>query len=128
MVPAAARAHPRGMTTTEPQDAQARLVEAFAARDVDAFLRVYEDGAALVVPPGDRVVRGRDQIRAVTEEMLTTGGMFAIDVTDVLRVDGLALVRTRWSLGEHQGRATVVVREQPGGEWRIVLDDPTGEV
>jgi uncharacterized protein (TIGR02246 family) len=108
-----------------PEHAQARLVAAFEARDLDAFVDVYEDDAVLLLPPDGRIVRGKAELRSALEPMLADPSAFGIEVTRKLESDGLALIETRWTLGEQEGRAAVVVRRQPDGRWLIALDDPT---
>jgi uncharacterized protein (TIGR02246 family) len=112
------------MSTRTPEQAQARLVAAFEARDLSAFVDVYEDDAVLLVPPDGRPARGKAEIRSALEPMLALQSSFGIDVTSKLQSDGLALIETHWTLGEQEGRAAVVVREQPDGRWLIALDNP----
>jgi uncharacterized protein (TIGR02246 family) len=114
----------RTLRPMAPEEAQARLVAAFEARDLDAFVDVYEDDAVLLIPPDGRTARGKAEIRSAMEPMFALPSSFSIDVTGKLEGGGLALIETRWALGEQQGRTTVVVREQPDGRWLIALDNP----
>jgi uncharacterized protein (TIGR02246 family) len=122
-------------TATTP----AAVVESFGdclnAGDLDGALALYEPGAAFQAQPGVPPVQGTDAIR----EALT--GFFALEPTihgeivKVVEAGDVALVMNRWSLRGTQpdgvplelaGTSADVVRRQPDGSWRVVVDDPWG--
>jgi uncharacterized protein (TIGR02246 family) len=120
------------MAAHSPEEIDVVWSEAFNAGDGDAVLALYEPGAAFVLPTGD-VVEGPD---AIGEAL---GGFFALKpridlrTEHVLRAGDTALVYSSWTVTgtaddgspvEMTGRAKVVVRAQPDGSWKFVIDDP----
>jgi uncharacterized protein (TIGR02246 family) len=120
------------MTPRTPEEIHARLAAAFSTGDRAALIALYEDEAALIVPPEGRCVTGRDAIREAVEPMLSLQPSFRSDVVGKLEGDGLAVTHARWQMAgtqdgervELSGRGTLVSRRQPDGGWRIVLDNP----
>jgi uncharacterized protein (TIGR02246 family) len=115
-----------------PEEIDSTWMEAFNAGDGEAILSLYEPGAVFVLPSGDAI----EGIEAIGQ---TVGGFFAmkprIDLrTDrVLRSGDMAVVYSNWTVAgtgedgspvEMTGNSTVVVREQPDGTWKFVIDDP----
>src|SRR5262245_5026406 len=121
------------MPAHTPEETHALLEAAFNAGDIDAFARVYEANAQLILPPdGDRVT-GREAIRDAARATFALEPTARIEVAQKLESDGLALTQARWSLVgtdpdggnvELAGRGTIVSRRQPDGSWLIVLDNP----
>jgi uncharacterized protein (TIGR02246 family) len=125
------------MPARKPEECDLLLLEAVQKGDIDAALELYESQANFVMAPGD-VVEGHAAIRRVLEGFaaaMAGGKMDAVSVTT--SPDGtLAVTRTRGSstvLGPDGEPMTVpfhsveVVRKQPDGTWRFVIDDPIGE-
>ena len=120
------------MSARSPEETHALIAAAFNAGDADAFTEIYEEDAALIVPPDGRRVTGRREIRAAVQETMALEPSARIEVVEKVQADGLALTHARWSVvgardGERvemSGRGTIVSRRQPDGSWRIVLDNP----
>jgi uncharacterized protein (TIGR02246 family) len=120
------------MPARSPEETHALIAAALNAGDLDAFVEIYEEDAALIVPPEGQRVTGRDAIRAAVGPTFELSPSAHIEVVEKLQTDGLALTHARWSLvgsdgGERvemSGRGTIVSRRQPDGSWRIVLDNP----
>jgi ketosteroid isomerase-like protein len=55
------------MPARSPEETHALLAEAVNAGDLDAFVRVYEENATLIVPPEGALVNGREEIRRALE-------------------------------------------------------------
>jgi uncharacterized protein (TIGR02246 family) len=116
------------MAATRPEELHALVEAAFNAKDVDALLDLYEQGAIQVVPPdGERAI-GAAAIRAAVEPILALEPRARMEVIDKLEGDGIAVTYGRWRLaGENEelsGRGTMVSRKQTDGSWRIALDNP----
>ena len=123
------------MDVQTPQEAVHGMVDSFNNRDLDAFLSFYEPGATLAPRPG-QVVSGEAEIREAMGEFLALGGRMEIDPElTVVRAGDIALVSGSWTItgtgpdGEPvtmSGRTADVVRRQPDGTWRWVIDVPFG--
>lgn len=121
------------MSANGPEETHALIAAAFNTGDLDAFIGVFEDDAALIVPPGGELVIGRAAIREALKETFELEPSATIEVIGMVEADGLALTLARWSLDgtdpeggtvHMEGRGTTVSRRQPDGSWRIALDYP----
>jgi uncharacterized protein (TIGR02246 family) len=122
------------MPAQNPEQTHALLEAAFNAGDVDAFADVYEEDAALLVPPDGELVVGREEIRAALAPQFALEQKAArIEVIAKVETDGLALTNAHWRLAgtdadgnavELAGSGTIVSRRQPDGTWLIVSDRP----
>jgi ketosteroid isomerase-like protein len=104
-----------------------RLFEAaFNAGDLEAILALYEPGAVLIA--GDRTLAGYDAIRGFYRTSLAQGARMRLETrTAIESADGLALLHGEWSLGppaSAEGLSTEVLRRQPDGDWKFVIDNP----
>jgi len=117
-----------------PEDCDRLFAEGVNAGDADAVLALYEEGACFVQREG--VAIGPAAIRPAIVRMLEAGPRITCNVRRVLRAgEDLALLYNDWSLSaagpdgqtvERTGRALELVRRQPDGSWRYVMDDPYG--
>jgi uncharacterized protein (TIGR02246 family) len=125
------------MPAHRPEECDLNLFEVIETGDLDAALALYESDAIFVASP-DQVVTGHAAIREVLQGMMaanTTGHLDA--VTAVASADGsIAFTRAKGSStspGTDGKPVTThfhsieVVRKQPDGTWRIIIDDPSGE-
>jgi uncharacterized protein (TIGR02246 family) len=107
--------------------------EALDARDLERIMALYEPDAAFVLESGE-VVRGIDAIRPLQEQFIATEPEFEHEIQSVVEGPGIAVVYTNWTLRgqgpegpvELSGRTTDVVRRQPDGTWKLVIDNPWG--
>ncbi|MDQ3738338.1 MAG: SgcJ/EcaC family oxidoreductase [Actinomycetota bacterium] len=123
------------MTFAETPDMAFRLwADAFDRADRDGMEAMFEDDAVLLLPPGERLLRGRKAICEVAHAFATSSS-FEIHDIEVLENGDLAMVyvtRTRTTTepdGTVQrvtGTTTDVVRQQSDGRWLIVIDNPNG--
>jgi uncharacterized protein (TIGR02246 family) len=120
------------MPADSPEEIHAALSVAMNAGDLDALVDLYEQEAALIVPPRGRRVTGRDEIREATAEVLALRPVAEFRLVGKVQHEGLALTHGRWRLTgtdadgrcvELAGRGTLVSRRQLDGRWRIALDD-----
>ena len=117
-----------------PEDCDRLFAEGVNAGDADAVVALYEEGACFVQREG--VAIGPTAIRPVISRMLAAKPRLTCNVWKVVRAgDDLALLYNDWSLSsagpdgrpvERTGKALELVRRQPDGNWRFVIDDPYG--
>ncbi len=122
------------IATATPDAVLAEIVRGINAGDLDALLGLYERDAAFAVQPGS-LAHGAPGIRASLAGFIAMDGELDLRVTRVLEVDDLALVVGTWSFegtgpdGEPvrlSADNADVLRRQPDGTWRFVIDNPWG--
>jgi len=125
------------MPAQKPEECDLLLMKVIESRDLDAAVALYEPEASFVVSSG-QVVSGHVAIREVLQGMLDAEMTGKVDaVTVVPSADGtVAITRTKGStkIPGPDGKPVTtlfhsveIVRKQPDGTWRFVIDDPTGE-
>lgn len=102
---------------------------------LDAALSLYEPGAVMIEKPG-RTARGTDEIRAALRSLIDSRVRLSIRVSQVIQAGDIAFVVSAWSVaapGDEaagaelaRGEGTDVMRCQPDGSWRFVIDNPYG--
>jgi ketosteroid isomerase-like protein len=128
--------HP--VTAREPEDCDRMLLAALQAGDIDASVALYEPGAALFAKSGEAVV-GHEAIRASNAALIALKPIFHIEriVTTVSGDGTIATTRMKATLEgtRPDGRPVKsalhtleVLRRQPDGSWRYVIDDPFGSM
>ncbi len=114
------------MPASTPQEIHVLFERAFNIGDVEAILALYEPGAVLV--SGGKPVTGHNGIRDALNVFLSSGAQMKLDTRAIIESgEGLAVLHGAWSLGPPsatQGLSTEVVRRQPDGSWRFVIDNP----
>ena len=121
------------MAATRPEETNEVFAAAINRGDVEAALAMYEPNACLVGTPGETAV-GTDAIRAVLQNLVDAGPTLTVVPGSVLQVDELAVTVHAWTATadgpdgplELGGHAVEVMRRQPDGTWRFVIDDPYG--
>jgi ketosteroid isomerase-like protein len=124
----------RPTATSTPEGVLAAIVRGINTGDLDALMRLYEPGAAFAAQPG-ALAHGPAGIRDCLAGFVALQGELDLQVTRVLEVDDLALVAGTWSFegtgpdGEPvrlSADNADVLRRQPDGTWRFVIDNPWG--
>jgi uncharacterized protein (TIGR02246 family) len=118
---------------TDPGDCDRLFAEYVNAGDLEGLMTLYEPGCQLVRRDGS-VAAGHDEIRVVLSSLVEMRPAFRTKVVKVVGTGhDLALVYSDWSMSvkrpdgtlrETSGKALEVVRHQPDGGWRLVIDDP----
>ena len=122
------------MPTATPQQVLESIVTGINSGDLDNLMPLYENDAAFASEPGS-LAHGAPGVSEALTGFISMNGKLDLEVTRVLEVDDLALVTGVWSFkgtapdGEPVQLAAKnadVLRRQPDGSWRFVIDNPWG--
>jgi ketosteroid isomerase-like protein len=122
------------MSTATPEQVLEAIVHGINTGNLDSLIPLYEGGAAFATQPGS-LAHGTPGIRDALGGFISMKGKLDLTVTRVLEVDDLALVAGTWSFegtspdGEPvllEANNADVLRRQPDGTWRFVIDNPWG--
>jgi uncharacterized protein (TIGR02246 family) len=117
-----------------PEQVLDSIVTGINSGNLDSLMPLYETDAAFATEPGS-LSPGAPGIRAALTGFIAMQGKLDLEVTRVLEVDDLALVIGVWSFdgtgpdGEPvrlEAKNADVLRRQPDGSWRFVIDNPWG--
>jgi len=117
-----------------PEDVLNSVTEGINAGDLDSLMTLYEPLACFASQPG-QLAKSPDGIRESLRGFIDMNGKLDLKVKRVLRASDLALVTTEWSFsgtGSNGKRVDItaksadVLRQQPDGTWRFVIDNPWG--
>lgn len=115
-----------------PSELMQRFSALVSQRDLDGLLALYEPDAVFTPRPGV-VLQGRAQIGPALGELLALSPSMQTNVKEVQCAGDVALVIVEWSLRGrgpdgsevHQsGTSADVLRRQPDGSWRVLIDHP----
>jgi uncharacterized protein (TIGR02246 family) len=115
-----------------PEDCDRLFGEYATAGDLDGLLSLYEPGASLTVADGS-VAMGHEAIRASLAMFEGRSLRMHMNVVKAVRGGDVAVLTNEWRCTgkapdgtplDISGRAIEVVRRQPDGSWRFVVDDP----
>lgn len=119
-----------------PANFNQKWADAFNAHDVPTLMSMYEPDAAIVPGPGADPIYGHAAIQANLEGFLALGGRLRFTPRFSLVQGDTALGSAAFTLdGGHdpdgnpielQGITTEVIRCQPDGNWKYVIDHPFG--
>ena len=117
-----------------PEDVHRLWTDYFIAGDLEGLLALYEPDATLAAQPGASV-SGLVAIREVLAGFIAARRTFEIEIGRALQSGDIALLSSSWKLEgerrgapyESRGRTADVVRRQPDGSWKYVIDSPFGE-
>ncbi len=118
----------------KPEDGDRIFMSAIARGDVEAIVALYEPDAVFIRANGVRA-RGHAEIRAAVAELATLKAKYEIqDIVTVLSGDGgIAVTRMRYAMSftrrdgkpaHVEARTMEIMRRQPDGTWRFIIDSP----
>ena len=117
-----------------PEQLLESIVDGINSGNLEGLLTLYEDQAAFAAQPGT-LAHGLEGIRGALAGFIAMKGILDLKVTRVLEAGGLALVTGVWTFdgtgpdGQPvtlTGQNADVLRRQPDGSWRFVIDNPWG--
>jgi ketosteroid isomerase-like protein len=119
----------------QPQELHTLLSAAVSERNLEAYLALYETGAALARQAGG-VAIGAEQIGTEIAPFLILQGTLTVETASVVAAGDIALMH---SMGSFSGTApdgsrvevpahpaAEVARRQADGTWLFVVNDPWG--
>ncbi len=122
------------MAVYQSRDFHPLWADCLNAGDLDTLISLYEPEAALMAQPG-QCVSGHAAIRAALAGLLSLKGTIALEPRQVVEADGIALLLSHWRMTgtapdgtplDLAGQTTDIIRRQPDGTWRAVIDNPYG--
>lgn len=121
------------MPARSPEECDRLFGEYVSAGDLDKVVALYEESASFVQHDG-RVAQGHPAIRQALSGLAAMRPRLRLNVVKVVAGAGdLAIVYNDWEMSatgpdgrpiERAGKAIEVMRRQPDGGWRVVIDDP----
>ena len=123
------------MAITSPSKAHSEFAMAFNAGDLDALCDMYEADAVFIPEPGALPISGVDAIREALAGYLAIKPKMEIETVYAYGNGDIALLRGRWRLTgadadsnpiDMNANSSEVLRRQPDGSWRQIIDDPFG--
>lgn len=112
------------------EDAHATLAAAFNTGDVATVLSMYDFDGIIVPEPG-KPVSGKEKFEEAIKAILSIKGKMEIKTVYCLQTGTLAVGRSEWSITDgHEVKISAkgieVMRQQPDGTWKIVVDHAFG--
>ncbi len=121
------------MSARSPEDCDRMFEQRANAADLDGLVALYEPRGAFVPQQGEAVT-GTAAIREALAGLVAMKPKLKMGIKKVVTAgDDLAVVYNDWSLSavgpdgtalDMVGKAIEIVRRQPDGTWRFVVDDP----
>jgi len=105
------------MPAPTPQQIHALFLNAFNRGDVETLVALYEPGAVLAVGNGNAI--GHTAIRRAYQRLLADGARMQLAWPYCMHPGATSRGQEAIS-----GMSTEVVRRQPDGSWRFVIDEP----
>jgi len=122
------------MQNKTPEEVLKSIADGINTGNLDALMRLYEQNAAFAVQPG-KLAHGLTGVRESLAGVIKMKGKLDLKVTKVLQANDLALVIGVWSFNgtgpdgkpmKLASKNADVLRRQPDGSWRFVIDNPWG--
>src|SRR5262245_63778004 len=122
------------MSNLTPEEVLRSVTECINSGNLDSLMMLYETDACFAFQPG-QFIKGREGVRQSVQGFIDMKGKLESKVKRVLRAAVLALVISEWSFkgtgpeGSPVNVASVatdVLRQQPNGTWRVIIDNPWG--
>jgi ketosteroid isomerase-like protein len=122
------------MSNVTPEETLRSITEYINAGNLDSLMILYESDACSASQPG-QFIKGREGIRQGLQGFVDMRGKLESKIKRVFQASNLALVISEWSfcgtgldgnVVNLASIATDVLRQQPDGTWRVIIDNPWG--
>ena len=122
------------MSNVTPEETLRSIAEYINAGNLDSLMILYESDACFASEPG-RFIKGREGIRQSMQGFVDMRGKIESKIKRVFQTSNLALVISEWSFNgtgpdgnpvNLASTSTDVLRQQPDGTWRVIIDNPWG--
>jgi uncharacterized protein (TIGR02246 family) len=112
------------------EDAHATLAAAFNTGDAATVMSMYDTTGIMVPEPGKQVT-GRENWAEAIKGILSIKGVMEIKTVYCLQTGDLAVGRSEWTITDGNevkisAKGIEVMRQQPDGGWKIVIDHAFG--
>jgi ketosteroid isomerase-like protein len=112
------------------EDAHATLAAAFNTGDVATVMSMY-DSTGIIVPEPGKPVSGPEKFEAAIKAILSIKGKMEIKTVYCLQTGNIAVGRSEWNITDGSdvkisAKGIEVMRQQPDGTWKIVIDHAFG--
>jgi uncharacterized protein (TIGR02246 family) len=117
-----------------PEEVLDSITKGINAGNLESLMTLYESQACFATQPG-KLAETPDGIRESLRNFIDMKGKLELKVKRVLRASDLVLVITEWSFNgtgsdgkpvHITSKSADVLRQQPDGTWRFVIDNPWG--
>ena len=117
-----------------PEEVLNSVTEGINVGNLDSLMTLYEPLACFASQPG-KLAETPEGIRESLRNFIDMKGKLNLSVKRVLKANDLALVITEWSFSgtspdgkpvDMTAKSADVLRQQPDGTWRFVIDNPWG--
>ena len=122
------------MSKVTPEEVLHSVTECINTGNLDSLTMIYESDACFASQPG-QFIKGRANIRQSLQGFVDMRGKLESKIKRVFQTSNLALVISEWSFSgtgpdgnpvNLASTATDVLRQQPDGTWRVIIDNPWG--
>jgi ketosteroid isomerase-like protein len=112
------------------EDAHATLAAAFNTGDIATVMSMY-DSTGIIVPEPGKPVSGTENFEAAVKAILSIKGKMEIKTVYCLQTGNIAVGRSEWNITDGDevkisAKGIEVMRQQPDGAWKIVIDHAFG--
>lgn len=112
------------------EDAHSALAAAFNSGNVATVLNMYDFNGIIVPEPG-KPVSGRSNFEEAIKAILSIKGRMEIKTVYCLQTGNLAVGRSEWNITDGDdvkisAKGIEVMKQQPDGTWKIVIDHAFG--
>ncbi|SHH22311.1 Ketosteroid isomerase homolog [Chryseolinea serpens] len=112
------------------EDVHATLANAFNTGNVDVVMGMY-DVSGIIVPEPGKPVSGQAKFEEAIKGILSIKGKMEIKTVYCLQTGNIAVGRSEWNITDGSdvkisAKGIEVMKQQPDGTWKIVVDHAFG--